>query len=85
MYYTVFVIFMLVSDRAVTVHKTAASVDPLSGMLNRRGFSEACNRVIERDHFIEVRMVELRITEENDFNLPVGTRIEVGVARAAIQ
>ena len=46
---TVFVIFMLVSDRAVTVHKTAASVDPLSGMLNRRGFSEASNRVIERE------------------------------------
>jgi len=46
---TVFVIFVLVSDRAVTVHKTAASVDPLSGMLNRRGFSEACVRVIERE------------------------------------
>ena len=46
---TVFVIFMLVSDRAVTVHKTAASVDPLSGMFNRRGFSEACTRVIERE------------------------------------
>jgi len=46
---TVFVIFVLVSDRAVTVHKTAASVDPLSGMLNRRGFSEACMLVIERE------------------------------------
>jgi diguanylate cyclase (GGDEF)-like protein len=46
---TVFVIFMLVSDREVTVHKTAASVDPLSGMLNRRGFTEACNRLIERE------------------------------------
>src|SRR5207244_9202074 len=46
---TVFVIFMLVSDRAVTAHKTAASVDPLSGMLNRRGFAEACSRVIERE------------------------------------
>ncbi len=46
---TVFVIFMLVSDRAVTVHKTAASVDPLSGMLNRRGFSEASNRLIARE------------------------------------
>jgi len=46
---TVFVIFMLVSDRAVTVHKTAASVDPLTGMLNRRGFAEACSRVIERE------------------------------------
>jgi diguanylate cyclase (GGDEF)-like protein len=46
---TVFVIFMMVSDRAVAVHKTAASIDPLSGMLNRRGFSEACTRVIERE------------------------------------
>jgi diguanylate cyclase (GGDEF)-like protein len=46
---TVFVIFMMVSDRAVAVHKTAASVDPLSGMLNRRGFTEACARVIERE------------------------------------
>jgi len=46
---TVFVIFMLVSDRAVTVHKTAASVDPLTGMFNRRGFAEACARVIDRD------------------------------------
>ena len=46
---TVFVIFMLVSDRAVTVHKNAASIDPLSGMFNRRGFAEACARVIERE------------------------------------
>ena len=46
---TVFLIFMLVSERAVTVHKTAASVDPLTGMFNRRGFSEACARVIERE------------------------------------
>jgi diguanylate cyclase (GGDEF)-like protein len=46
---TVFVIFMLVSERAVTVHKTAASVDPLTGMFNRRGFAEACSRVIERE------------------------------------
>ena len=46
---TVFVIFMLVSERAVTVHKTAASMDPLTGMFNRRGFSEATGRVIERE------------------------------------
>jgi diguanylate cyclase (GGDEF)-like protein len=46
---TVFVIFMLVSERAVTVHKTAASMDPLTGMFNRRGFSEATARVIERE------------------------------------
>jgi diguanylate cyclase (GGDEF)-like protein len=46
---TVFVIFMMVSERAVTVHKNAASVDPLTGMFNRRGFAEACARVIERE------------------------------------
>jgi len=37
---TVFVIFILVSERTVTVHKTAASMDPLTGMFNRRGFAE---------------------------------------------
>ena len=46
---TVFVIFMLVSDRMVTAHKTAASTDPLTGMFNRRGFAEASSRVIERE------------------------------------
>jgi diguanylate cyclase (GGDEF)-like protein len=46
---TVFVIFMMVSERTVTAHKTAASVDPLTGMFNRRGFAEACSRVIERE------------------------------------
>ena len=46
---TVFVIFVLVSERTVTAHKTAASMDPLTGMFNRRGFAEACSRVIERE------------------------------------
>jgi diguanylate cyclase (GGDEF)-like protein len=46
---TVFVIFMLVSERAVTAHKNAASVDPLTGLFNRRGFAEACSRVIDRE------------------------------------
>ena len=46
---TVFVIFMLVSERTVTVHRTAASMDPLTGMFNRRGFAEATSRVIERE------------------------------------
>jgi diguanylate cyclase (GGDEF)-like protein len=40
---------MLVSERAVIAHKRAASVDPLTGMFNRRGFAEACARVIERE------------------------------------
>jgi hypothetical protein len=34
---TVFIIFMLVSERTVTAHKTAASIDPLTGMFNCRG------------------------------------------------
>jgi diguanylate cyclase (GGDEF)-like protein len=46
---TVFIIFMLVSERTVSVHKTAASVDPLTGLLNRRGFGEATSRMIERE------------------------------------
>jgi diguanylate cyclase (GGDEF)-like protein len=46
---TVFVIFMLVSDREVITHKTAASMDPLTGMLNRRGFAEATARLMERE------------------------------------
>jgi diguanylate cyclase (GGDEF)-like protein len=46
---TVFVIFMLVSDRTVAAHKNAASTDPLTGLFNRRGFAEACSRVIERE------------------------------------
>ena len=46
---TVFVIFMLASERAVRAQKAAAAMDPLTGMLNRRGFAEACARVIERE------------------------------------
>jgi diguanylate cyclase (GGDEF)-like protein len=46
---TVFLIFMLVSERTVSAHKTAASMDPLTGMFNRRGFAEATSRVIERE------------------------------------
>jgi diguanylate cyclase (GGDEF)-like protein len=46
---TVFVILMLVSERTVIAHKTAAAVDPLTGMFNRRGFSEVCSRVIDRE------------------------------------
>ncbi|TDM68056.1 GGDEF domain-containing protein, partial [Lactobacillus crispatus] len=45
----VFVIFMMVNDRTVRAHKAAASIDPLTGLLNRRGFSEATARMIERE------------------------------------
>ena len=46
---TVFVIFMLVSERVVAAHKTAASIDPLTALFNRRGFAEASSRMIERE------------------------------------
>ncbi|CAN5305372.1 GGDEF domain-containing protein [soil metagenome] len=46
---TVFVIFMLVTERTVSTHKAAASCDPLTGMFNRRGFAEATSRMIERE------------------------------------
>lgn len=46
---TVFVIFMLVSDRTVRAHKAAAAIDPLTGMFNRRGFAEATARMIARE------------------------------------
>lgn len=46
---TVFVIFMLVSERTVRAHKTAAFTDPLTGMFNRRGFADATSRMIARE------------------------------------
>ena len=46
---TVFIIFMLVSERTVKAHKTAASIDPLTGLFNRRGFSELTARMIDRE------------------------------------
>ncbi|CAL77967.1 putative diguanylate cyclase (GGDEF) [Bradyrhizobium sp. ORS 278] len=46
---TVFVIFMLVSERIVSAHKRAATTDPLTGLLNRRGFADACAQLIERE------------------------------------
>ncbi len=46
---TVFIIFMLVSERTVKAHKTAASIDPLTGLFNRRGFSELTSRMIARE------------------------------------
>jgi diguanylate cyclase (GGDEF)-like protein len=46
---TVFIIFMLVQERTVSVHRAAAAIDPLTGLFNRRGFAEATARVIERE------------------------------------
>jgi diguanylate cyclase (GGDEF)-like protein len=49
---TVFIIFLMVSERTVKAHKTAASIDPLTELFNRRGFSELCARMIEREAIV---------------------------------
>jgi diguanylate cyclase (GGDEF)-like protein len=46
---TVIIIIMMVAERAVSFHKSAAVRDPLTGLLNRRGFWEAAVRVAERE------------------------------------
>ena len=46
---TAFVIFMLVFRVLGKRTRTAASMDPLTGMFNRRGFAEATARMIERE------------------------------------
>lgn len=46
---TVFVMMMLVSERTVRTHKAAAATDPLTGLLNRRGFAEAAVRLATRE------------------------------------
>jgi len=78
---TVFVIFMLVSNRVVTAHKTAASTDPLTGLFNRRGFAEATSRVIEREaragHPVTVMIFDIdHFKSINDrFGHPAGDEI----------
>jgi diguanylate cyclase (GGDEF)-like protein len=49
---TVFIVFLLVSERVVMAHKTAASIDPLTGLFNRRGFAELTSRMIEREDLV---------------------------------
>src|SRR5438445_7726938 len=39
----------MLSGRAVIAQRTAASMDPLTGLFNRRGFSEISSRLIERE------------------------------------
>jgi diguanylate cyclase (GGDEF)-like protein len=38
---TAFIVLILAKDRTVTLYKMAAATDPLTGLLNRRGFFEA--------------------------------------------
>ena len=46
---TAFVVLILAKDRTVHLYKTAATTDPLTGLLNRRGFFEAVDIVMRRN------------------------------------
>jgi diguanylate cyclase (GGDEF)-like protein len=43
-----FIVLVLVKDRAVSRYKAAAESDPLTGLLNRRGFFEAAAKLVAR-------------------------------------
>jgi diguanylate cyclase (GGDEF)-like protein len=45
---TAFVVLILAKDRTVHLYKMAATTDPLTGLLNRRGFFEAAGIVMGR-------------------------------------
>ena len=46
---TAFIVLILAKDRTVHLYKTAATTDPLTGLLNRRGFFEAAGLVMGRN------------------------------------
>jgi diguanylate cyclase (GGDEF)-like protein len=46
---TAFIVLILAKDRTVHLYKTAATTDPLTGLLNRRGFFEAAGVVMGRN------------------------------------
>jgi diguanylate cyclase (GGDEF)-like protein len=45
---TAFILLVLSKERAVRIHRDAASTDDLTGLLNRRGFVTAARKLIER-------------------------------------
>ena len=45
---TAFIALMMAKERAESMHKMAASTDPLTGVLNRRGFMELAALMIDR-------------------------------------
>jgi diguanylate cyclase (GGDEF)-like protein len=45
---TAFIVLMMAKERMENVYKAAASTDPLTGLLNRRGFMERADIVIAR-------------------------------------
>jgi diguanylate cyclase (GGDEF)-like protein len=45
---TAFIVLMMAKERAESLYKTAAATDPLTGLLNRRGFMERTELLIGR-------------------------------------
>jgi diguanylate cyclase (GGDEF)-like protein len=45
---TAFIVLVLSKERSVRLHKNAASIDDLTGVLNRRGFMSAARLMVER-------------------------------------
>jgi diguanylate cyclase (GGDEF)-like protein len=45
---TAFIVLMMAKERTETIYKTAAATDPLTGLLNRRGFMERAELLIAR-------------------------------------
>jgi diguanylate cyclase (GGDEF)-like protein len=45
---TAFIVLVLAKERSVRIHKTAATTDELTGVLNRRGFMTAARAMVER-------------------------------------
>jgi diguanylate cyclase (GGDEF)-like protein len=58
-----FIMLLLVEDRQVTVYRNAAIVDPLTGLINRRGFQESalhlCARRAARRQPVSMLMFDL--------------------------
>lgn len=65
---TVFIILMPVSERTVAAHKNAAAMDPMTGLFNRRGFSELTERMIRREA-VARRGVTVMIFDIDHFKL----------------
>lgn len=60
---TAFIMLMTTKERTAQVHRTAASTDALTGLLNRRAFLEAAQRLIAdqacKDQLVSVLMFDL--------------------------
>ncbi|MGE3148645.1 MAG: diguanylate cyclase [Pseudorhodoplanes sp.] len=75
---TAFIVVVMTHERSVALHKAAAVTDPLTGLFNRRGFTEQAQRLIDttvrRKQPVSVLMFDLdRFKSINDrYGHPAG-------------